>query len=253
MRQRNITKSKRTTVKVKSKRDDTQNSPMMILQHVPVSVWVLCWMAGIISYSVSISGGYVPECIPFIEGCTSISRAGRYGYSYFIFKALMIPAATLIIIYWIMTISWLKAQGDTSKSASHLILFLGITAGLFLILYTCFLGSEGSVYRLMRRFGTTVFFLFSYMGQTLLAYRCYKMFGLTQLTGWKLGLCALVTIQLVTFALVEQLMADSDWIENAIEWQSASILTFLPVLTWLLWRKSGFRIEVKVSNDSHKT
>ena len=225
----------------------------MILQHVPVSVWVLCWMAGIISYFVSISGGYVPECIPFIEGCTSISRAGRYGYSYFIFKALMIPAATLIIIYWIMTISWLKAQGDTSKSASHLILFLGVTAGLFLILYTCFLGSEGSVYRLMRRFGTTVFFLFSYMGQTLLAYRCYKMFGLTQLTGWKLGLCALVTIQLVTFALAEQFIADSDWIENAIEWQSASILTFLPVLTWLLWRKSGFRIEVKVSNDSHQT
>ncbi len=253
MRQRNIPKSKRTTVKVKSKRDEIQNSPMMILQHVPVSVWVLCWLAGIISYFVSISGGYVPECIPFIEGCTSISRAGRYGYSYFIFKALMIPAATLIIIYWIMTIGWLKAQGDTSKSAYHLILFLGVTAGLFLILYTCFLGSEGSVYRLMRRFGTTVFFLFSYMGQTLLAYRCYKMFGLTQLTGWKLGLCALVTIQLVTFALAEQLIADSDWIENAIEWQSASILTFLPVLTWLLWRKSGFRIEVTVSNDSHQT
>lgn len=220
---------------------------MSSLKHTPLAVWFLCWIAGFVTYFISLYEGFVPECIPFVDGCTSISRTGRYGYSYFIFKALMMPAAMVIVLYWTLTFSWLKAQGERSSVSLILILFFGVTAGLFLILYTTFLGSEGDVYRLMRRFGTIIFFLFSYIGHCLLAFRCYKLFGINRWVGWKLGLCLLVTVQLIIFAFSKQIVVDHDSLENIIEWQSAYILTFLPFLTWLLWNKTGFRIEIKTN------
>lgn len=222
---------------------------MSSLKQTPLAVWFLCWIAGFITYFISVSEGFVPECIPFIDGCTSISKTGRHGYSYYIFKALMMPAAMVIVLYWILTFSWLKAQGERSSVSLVLILFFGVTAGLFLILYTTFLGSEGDIYRLMRRFGTIVFFLFSYLGHCLLAFRCYKLLGINRCVGWKLGLCVLVTVQLIIFAFSKQIATDHDSLENVIEWQSAYILTLLPVLTWILWNRTGFQIDVKTKRN----
>ena len=44
---------------------------------------------------LSISGGHIPTCFPYIEGCTSISSTGRHGVSYWLFKALMLPQSLL--------------------------------------------------------------------------------------------------------------------------------------------------------------
>ena len=191
----------------------------------------------------------MPDCIPFIEGCTSISRTGRYGTSYFIFKALMMPAAVVIMLYWIMTYAWLKALDCPHPKSLKTLLTLGVVAGLFLILYTTFLGSEGEIYRLMRRFGTTTFFLFSYLGHLLLAFLCFRVFGFNRITRWKITLCAAVSIQLLIFVLAKNFVDQHDWIENAIEWQSAYLLTLLPVLTWLLWNRTGFGIDVTVKRS----
>ena len=131
---------------------------MSFVKQVPFIVWFLSWITGALAYSLSLSGGFVPECIPFIDGCTSISRTGRFGYGFFVFKALMIPAGTLLLVHWAATFSWLRAQGETSVLAAYSVLFMGVTAGLFLILYATFLGSDGDVFRHMRRTGTVAFF-----------------------------------------------------------------------------------------------
>ena len=31
-----------------------------------------------IAYVMSAGGGHIPQCIPYLQGCTSISAAGRY-------------------------------------------------------------------------------------------------------------------------------------------------------------------------------
>lgn len=220
------------------------------MKHTPLLVWLLCWTTGALTYFLSVSGGFVPECIPFIDGCTSISKTGRFGYGFFLFKALMIPAGVLLMMHWAITFSWLRAQGETSASATYSILVMGVLAGVFLILYSTFLGSEGDVFRQIRRTGTIAFFLFTYLGQSLLAIRCYKLFGMTRLVACKLGICFFLTIQLIVFLLGSQIALDTVQLENAIEWQSAYLLSFLLFLTWLLWRKTGFNVRVEVREAS---
>ena len=220
---------------------------------VPLGVWGLCWLTGILTYFISLSQGYVHECIPFIDGCTSISKTGRYGYSYFVFKALMIPVAVLHIQYWMLTRDWLRALGDVALWAQHTLLLFGVVSGIALIVYTTFLGSEGDIYRLLRQWGTRLFFLFMYLGQALLAFRCYRRLGLNRVVGWKIGLCSLVTLQLLVFALAKYIVTDPDWLENAIEWQSAYILAFLPFLTWCLWNQTGFQIQPSVRKQNQQT
>ncbi len=221
---------------------------MVAFSGIPLLISLLCWSCGIVTYIVSLKGGWVPECIPIIDGCTSISRSGRYGYSYFIFKAMMIPTATLLILYWIMTNTWLKTQHANGKLASRVLLSMGVTAGLCLILYSTFLGSDGDVYRFLRQVGTQLFFLFTFVGHCLLAYICFKQFGRIRVVVWQIGLCALVASQLLIFVLAKLIVDDHDWIENVIEWQSAYILSFLPVLTWALWRRTNFQIKGSTSN-----
>ena len=54
-------------------------------------------------------------------------------------------------------------------------LWLGLISGLALILYATFLGSEGDGYRFMRRFGTTIYFGFTYLAQVLFAARIHSL------------------------------------------------------------------------------
>ncbi|MGI9296212.1 MAG: hypothetical protein ACR2PS_19690, partial [Pseudomonadales bacterium] len=53
-------------------------------------------------YLMSIHAGDVPACIPYLEGCTSISRAARNGNALFLFRAVMIFSSALIIANWLL-------------------------------------------------------------------------------------------------------------------------------------------------------
>ena len=52
---------------------------------VPLAVANVC-------YLVSATAGHIPLCVPYVEGCTSISASGRYGMAYWLFKAGMLPS-----------------------------------------------------------------------------------------------------------------------------------------------------------------
>ena len=48
---------------------------------------------------------------------------------------------------------------------------LGVTGALFMVLYVVFLGTDGTAYEFMRRYGVTVYFSFTALAQLLLAAR----------------------------------------------------------------------------------
>lgn len=219
-----------------------QSSNMLDLRITPLLVWVLFWGSATVGYLISVEGGYVPGCFPHIEGCTTISQSGREGLSFFIFKAVMIPAAVVTMIYWLLTHHWLRSLSDKSASVT-VVTTLGLVGGIFLIIYLTFLGSDGDVYRMMRRYGTIVFFLFTFIAECMLAVKCRRIFERNWVVVVKLILCLAVSMELVVHGIAKWLMEDTRWIEDSTEWRSATILTFYPVLTWLLWRRTGFEIQ----------
>ena len=56
----------------------------------------------IISYIISIKLNLVEMCIPIFEGCTSISRVGRYEPVKFFFKPMMYLYSISIFFFWII-------------------------------------------------------------------------------------------------------------------------------------------------------
>jgi len=126
-------------------------------------------------YLLSAYEGFIPWCIPYIDGCTTISRAARSGNSIFIYRATMIAYGLLLIWFWIYAQQWLNMlYGHTTKVA-RVILWLGIVAAIFLIIYIDFLGTTGEVNRFMRRYGIMVFFIFTPLAQLLMLRQHYKL------------------------------------------------------------------------------
>ena len=71
---------------------------VMDLRNVALVVWIAAWIAAVGSYLVSAAGGHLDWCVPHLTGCESISASGRYGWGFFLFKAMMLPTAALLIV-----------------------------------------------------------------------------------------------------------------------------------------------------------
>lgn len=192
----------------------------------------------------------MPGCFPYLEGCTSVSATGRYGWSYFLFKGGLLPSATLIALYWWLVRNWLLATEGRATRAANAILVVGLAAAAFLALYALFLGHKGDTYNLLRRFGVTCFFGFSYLAHLLLLWRVGRMSPRTvspRLYRAQTVLAAGLLVLGLGSIPVSNFGADSKAIINAIEWTFCILLQMQYLLTWAAWRATGFRLEARVA------
>lgn len=213
---------------------------------------LLCWLlptaAVLITYKVSSSLGQVPECFPFLDGCTSISGAARRDPSIHIFRAMVLPTATVIAFYWLLVRAWLGHLGDRGRARSW-IPALGVIGAVFLVLYVVFLGTDGRVYEFLRRYGITVYFAFNALAQLILAARLQKLppqvrqevgkyvIGLKAAFGICMLLLGLANIPAANF--FPQLPLD-----NAIAWNFALLMHGYFGLTAIAWHRAGYRVTV---------
>ena len=72
----------------------------MSLNFLPLLTALLPALAINFCYLLAASQGHVPWCIPYLEGCTSISATGRQAPESYLFRALIIPTAVLLVFYW---------------------------------------------------------------------------------------------------------------------------------------------------------
>ena len=106
----------------------------------------------IISYLISVKLNLVTACIPNIEGCTSISRAGRYVPVKYFFKPMMFLYAIFLFLFWYNFLEKIKTINVSEKKLPWFVSF----SILFLILYIVFLG-EGKIYEFFRRIGIYIY------------------------------------------------------------------------------------------------
>lgn len=221
----------------------------MPVRYIAITVALLPFLAANLSYIFSASQGFVEWCNPYLDGCTSISRAGRHGIAYFVFKGLMIPAAVLMMVYWYINYQWLTFMQSRYKKVQRLILVMGFIAPLGLIVYSCVLGSVGDVYFTLRRIGVIIYFSLTFFAQLLLTYcvskldnislrSAYRVYFLICLAMWGLGLVHLA---------FEILRPEFDTIDDIIEWNFALLTTLFYLSSYWIWRYGDMRVELKQS------
>ncbi len=124
------------------------------LRPISLACFFLPVFTVIISYLISIKLNLVATCIPNFEGCTSISRVGRYEPVKFFFKPMMYFYALSIFFFWNIFLKEIKIIRIKSK---NLIILTFITV-IFLFLYITFLG-ESKVYSFFKRIGIYIYIL----------------------------------------------------------------------------------------------
>lgn len=220
------------------------------LRSLPLIAAVVPFVGVTLSYWIATSHDLVPSCVPYIDGCTSISATGRYQPASFLFKAIQMPLGVLLGIIWVLSVGWLRSMGHTGRNSQRLIVISGLIGGIALIIYVSFLGTSGPFYEFMRRFGIYFYFLGTSVAQLTLALgvaridpKTVRFEGLTQSP-------ALIALAVLPFLLgilnlvLKPFLDDPDPMENRIEWIAALIMQVYFVYLWLAWRATGFRVAI---------
>lgn len=185
-------------------------------------------------------------CMPYLDGCISISRAARSGPGLKLFQALMLPSALLLFLSWGCVRQWLADLQACGTGQARTIAALGMVGAVFLVAYVTALGNEDEWYRWQRRYGVILYFGGTALAQLLLVWVLWPARG--RLAGGRIirpiaALTALVSVQwaLGVFSSIKRLIFDDpqliDRIENVIEWWYAlpMSLAFL-VIAWMFLR-----------------
>lgn len=222
----------------------------MHLFWLPLLAALLPLLAVHITYWLAASTGYVEWCVPYWEGCTSISKTGRMPPASHLFKATMIPTGVVMLAYWGLTAYWLQQLGDRSRLSGRFIMGFGLLACVSLIVYATVLGSTGDFYQAMRRHGIIYFFAFTAFAQLLVTYRLWILAQQHKLSLPSTVLPAKILLMAAQIGLglahIPIDMMDLDEWGDAIEWSFALLMISYFFLSAWAWRASAFRIRFLV-------
>jgi len=228
----------------------------MRLWWLPLLAGLLPALATALAFNLAVAQGQFASCNPLLEGCVSISRAARHGLPNILFRALLLPAATLQAVVWMLAPTWLRRLGSPDDRLQKALPWIGVTAALFLLLYGAFLGTEGVAYRWMRRYGVVVYF-----GGTCIAMlivggavrRACARGGPLRHAGAVLFalVAALPLLGLVNSTAPLYLAGEAaqDALGNATEWWGALVFTGFFVLLAGLWRRTRFSAALSTDDD----
>ncbi len=210
------------------------------LKKLSLIIFIVSTLTVIFSYFFSLYYNLVPQCIPFLDGCTSISRTGRYYPVNYFFKIFLFFTGFLILVYWIKNFYLLKNKNN--KRLVKYATILGFVSIFFLFLYLFFLG-ENNYYRFFRKVGIFIYLIFSISSELLLSLIYYSMKTKTVLFNIifikvKLFLSILLTflgIGLLPFMIMK--IENVSEIRNIISWNFFFLIQINILFTSLIWKK----------------
>jgi hypothetical protein len=224
----------------------------------PLVLWPLALLAGLLplvaalgAMLMSMQQGLVPACNPLVDGCVSVSRAARHGLPNLFFQVLIVPGATLQALVWCLAARWLQPADGPAERGVRLLVPLGVTAGIALVVYATFLGTDGPVYRWLRQYGTVVYFGFTCLCLLLLgrAVRA-RQAAAPSLPRWQgravLALAVALPLLGVGNAIVAAAFDDAlkARVENLTEWWGSLIFVLGFFLIAAMWHRAGLALQL---------
>lgn len=194
-------------------------------------------------YLLSAYEGFIPWCIPYIDGCTTISKAARSSDSIFIFRATMIAYGVLLIWFWIYVRQWLDQLYGHTTNIARIILWLGVVGALFFIVYIDFLGTTGEVNRFMRRYGILIYFTCTPIAQILLLRQHYHILPSLQkgtikprALQYQLVIIILILAIGIVSGALDVTNTKTNESENIVEWNIALLMQLYFLGMVFLWK-----------------
>ena len=212
----------------------------MLIRGLPL-IACLAPLIGInLAYWIGADHNVLPSCMPYLDGCTSISSTGRYPPGDRLFRAVMLPQAAVLAFTWYFAALWLRALKPDSKAGTA-VLVSGTTGALALIVYVSYLASNDPFYEFMRRYGIYFYFVGTALAQLVLSLALDRSPVQRAMVWVIVTPFALGIINLVQKAI----LGSENNNENRIEWIASLMMQAWFVLLWVAWRKTRFNIRVQ--------
>ena len=231
----------------------------MLIRWLPFFIGLVPLIGVHIAYLIAVDYGYLQLCVPYLEGCTSISGTGRYPPASFLFKAVEMAMAVALPVFWYFSVKWLRVLDPRWHSHAVWLIFVsGAIGALALIVYVTFLGTKEPFYEFMRRFGIYFYFLGTALAQLFLAIS-FRGIGkgigdrnLSRMASAMLILClmpfGLGVLNLAQKSLLPYETADA--LENSIEWVASLMMQVYFLVVFFAWRRTGLTVSVSAAAPS---
>ena len=224
----------------------------MLIRRLPLLAGVVPVIAIFTAYWLGVRSGQLPSCMPLFDGCVSISATGRRPPGSFLFRAVQLPFAGILLVIWYFCEQWLLELDNESSRVRIKIMFAsGMMSALALVIYVTFLGSNEPIYEFMRRFGIYGYFLGVALAQLMTTITFYaharsvRSVALTQLARLMLLVVALPFVLGILNLVLKSVLVDTGSIENRIEWIVTLLAQSWYVLLYFAWRRTGFDVVVR--------
>lgn len=203
-----------------------------------------------VSYLIAAGLEHVPTCIPYIEGCTSVSSTGRHLPESLIVKAGILPSAAILLLFWYRCATFLQlgGRGPSWVAAMRVIAVLVM---LSLIVYGLTLGMREELYRDIRRIAIDSFALSNFASQLLfvIAYRPMRIATTRTLFRWLVVLClALPTLGIIS-EVAKLVGAPRHAANNIIAWNAAVLLCGYLIIVGRVWHHHGLSAQLSIRSD----
>jgi hypothetical protein len=215
---------------------------------IPLMIVMLAIAGTTVGLWISQTMGLVDQCNVYLDGCISISAAGRYPPAVHVFHATIIPHGTLLFLVWPLTVMWLRALGAGSRAMRATILFLGGLSPVFLIYYVVGLGQSGVWIDTSRLIIIRFFFVMTLIAQILTS---LALLSHARTAGTGGGVprrlaIALLAVALGTFCVaassvpIHFALVDPSVPLNLMQWYASTVYLVWFLLLWVAWHRSGF-------------
>ncbi len=209
------------------------------IRYLSFIVFALPLFTVVVSYIVSVRLDLVPFCIPNLDGCTSISRVGRYEPVKYFFKPFMYSFGIFLLLYWRENFLKLKPLIKNNKQIT-ISYVIGVVSVLFLFLYIFFLG-ESNIYRFFRKIGIYIYIFFTVIAQLLLALQYFKLKNESNFNRNFIKAKLLLSVVLISLGilLVPILVAKIESfpeIKNIISWNYFFLIQIFYLMTFFSWK-----------------
>jgi hypothetical protein len=199
-----------------------------------------------VGWGLSVASGAIEGGFPYLDGSTSISRACRKEPAVHLFRALVLPSAALVAATWWVCAAWLAHEGLAGRRGRAWVLALGLVAAVFLVLYATFLGTDGEVYRWMRRFGVLVFFGGTAVAELVVTIALVRARP-AALEPWVAramrALCAGMLVAGPVNVVAGRLF-ERETVANLLEWWFTLGMVGYPLLLARVWARAGLALRL---------
>ena len=223
------------------------NSTSSYIRFVPFWAAIVPLITINITYLIAADLGHVRSCIPYLQGCASVSSTGRELPESLIFKAGFLPSALVLAIFWRYCARFLELSGQIGVRL-HSLRVLGVMAGLSLMMYALTLGLNDGYYPGLRRAGIVGFTLSTFLAEVLfwMFYAPLRTNVTKRIWMWLIVLSLALPLLDILSEIAKWAGAPRKPTNNTIAWNAFVITSIYYAVVARLWWHHGFHSQLSL-------